>query len=305
MASRTETARPGWLASARADGAKRRAIVTPEGIALPVTLAPRGDRAAALILDLIFIYAPIVAIVILFVIMALGGAGSNWILGMVILVSFLVRSFYFVFFELRWQGVTPGKRILKLRVIDRKGGELTAGAVFARNLMREVEVFMPIQLLLSLGAGTLADLLMLAWAAIFVFLPFFNRDCLRAGDLVGGTWVIRDPKAVLVEDVAERAAEGPAMRAATGPAIEFTPEQLSHYGIYELQTLEEVLRQDGPNAQHTRAEVARRIQRKIGWPEHRAVNATDFLEAFYAAQRGRLERGLLFGKRRESKYDED
>jgi len=305
MASPAETARPGWPSIGRSGGAKRRAIVTPEGVALPVTLAPRGDRAAALLLDLIFIYAPIVGIVILFGIMWLGGAGSNWILGMAILISFLVRSFYFVFFELRWQGVTPGKRILKLRVIDRKGGELTAGAVFARNLMREVEVFMPLQLLLSLGAGTLADLLMLAWAAIFVFMPFLNSDSLRAGDLVGGTWVIRDPKAVLVEDVAERAAEGPAVRSASGTAIEFTPEQLGHYGIYELQTLEEVLREEGPYAEDTRAEIARRIQRKIGWPQNRAVDAKAFLEAFYAAQRGRLERGLLFGKRRESKYDEE
>ena len=64
-----------------------------------------------------------------------------------LLLSFALRSFYFIFFELRWQGATPGKRALGLRVIDRKGGRLKPEAVFARNLMREVEMFLPISLL--------------------------------------------------------------------------------------------------------------------------------------------------------------
>jgi len=38
---------------------------------------------------------------------------------------------------------TPGKRILGIRVAARNGKALTAEAVFARNAMRELEVFLP------------------------------------------------------------------------------------------------------------------------------------------------------------------
>ena len=82
---------------------------------------------------------------------------------------------------------------MRLRVIDRKGGRLKADAIFARNLMREVEIFMPLSLLFSGGAvGNEAWMIVLtlAWVSIFMLLPLFNKDILRAGDMVGGTWVV-------------------------------------------------------------------------------------------------------------------
>ena len=61
-----------------------------------------------------------------------------------LLAFFLLRNFYFSWFECRWHGATPGKRLLGLRVIDAHGGTLTPEAVLARNLMREVELFLPL-----------------------------------------------------------------------------------------------------------------------------------------------------------------
>ena len=69
---------------------------------------------------------------------------SGWLLGALFVISFLLRSFYFTFFELRWKGATPGKRSLGLRVIDAHGGALSSDAVLVRNLTREVEVFLPL-----------------------------------------------------------------------------------------------------------------------------------------------------------------
>jgi hypothetical protein len=85
----------------------------------------------------------------------------------------------------------------------------------------------------------------------------------------------------------------------------FSSEQLDAYGIYELQTLEQVLRQQGPNAWSVREEVAKRIQRKINWtpPSGLRVDAQAFLQAFYTAQRARLEAQVLLGKRRKDKHD--
>ena len=75
--------------------------------------------------------------------------------------------------------------------------------------------------------------------------------------------------------------------------------QLDVYGVFELQTLEKVLRDSRPEAI---GPVAAAIRRKIGAPDDREHDYA-FLTAYYNAARARMERGLLFGKRRLDKYD--
>ncbi|NNG04671.1 MAG: RDD family protein [Inquilinus sp.] len=289
--------------------AQQRRIVTPEGVALTVELAPRGDRAAALLIDLLIIVIALALLTLLvfLIIAASFGRGGGWMLSFILIAAFLLRSFYFVYFELRWQGTTPGKRKMGLRVIDRAGGPLRTDAVFARNLMREVEVFMPIAFLFGAEAGDLFSWLALIWALVFVLLPFFNKDRLRAGDIVAGTWVVTAPKAVLLSDLADPKVALRPLGSARPDGIAFTAEQLAIYGIYELQTLESVLRGTGPDIGETRAAVADRIQRKIGWIDPaaggRRAEPKVFLEAFYGALRQHLETRMLFGVRRKDKHD--
>ncbi len=280
------------------DDRSSRQIVTPEGVAITVRLADRGERVGALLIDLTVIIGVAMLLALVFALALSGGDedGEGWLGAIGLLVWFALRSFYFIALELKWQGKTIGKRVLGLRVIDRAGARLGADAVFARNLMREVEVFLPLSLVFAgdaVGAEYWVRLCALVWAGVFVMMPLFNRDRLRAGDLVAGTWVVAAPKAVLLPDMA-----------AAEPAFTFTVAQLDAYGIYELQTLESVLRQDGANVAATREAVCERIRRKIDWPEPEApVDAKLFLEAFYAALRGRLETRMLFGVRREDKHD--
>jgi uncharacterized RDD family membrane protein YckC len=289
------------------DEKSRRHIVTPEGVALPVELGGRSERAAAFLIDLLIMIACFVVLILLALAAGLNRFESDWIWIVLLLLWFVVRSFYFALFELRWQGSTPGKRVFHLRVIDHGGGALTADAVIARNLMREVEVFLPITLIM-VGMATemhaLLQLAMLGWMLVLTFMPLFNRDRLRVGDMVGGTWVIVAPKAALLPDLAEAGAQQ-RQDSQTPSPYQFSTEQLDAYGIYELQTLEQVLRQQGPNAASVREEVARRIQRKISWqaPPGLSFDAQAFLQAFYTAQRGRLEAQVLFGKRRKDKHD--
>jgi len=296
-------------------GRRQRAIVTPEGVPLVVELADRGSRAAAFILDVVFILLILVAagFALFFTVSVL----KVWTAVIAILGFFLLRIFYFPIAELFFRGATPGKRILGLRVIDRHGGPLKPEAIVVRNLMREVEVFMPLTMMAvpSLtGAETLEQLLMLAWVGIFTLMPLFNRDGLRVGDMVAGTLVIAAPKAALLPDLTQRATRTsvPLTRGRESEAspYQFTAAQLGHYGIYELQTLEAVLRRAEAGSLAGRAEIARRIRTKIGWPDaqqppfepHR-FDATVFLEAFYVAQRAHLERRMLFGHRRKDKHD--
>jgi uncharacterized RDD family membrane protein YckC len=283
------------------EGAERlREVVTPEGVPIRFAVALAGDRLGAFVLDLLAIGALVAAFVVPLALLAAGGLlGGDLVLALAVLAIFLVRTFYFAFFELSWQGQTPGKRRLGLRAIDARGGPLTAEAIIARNLTRELELFLPLAALfapeaLFPGAPGWARLSAVTWMLLLGFLPLANRDRLRVGDLVAGTVVVRTPDALLLEDLAvARARE----------ALGFSDAQLDVYGVYELQVLEQVLRGDG-QAGHDEAvrTVAAKVREKIGWSGPPGADAP-FLEAFYAALRSRLERRLLFGKRRADKHD--
>lgn len=294
----------------------QREIVAPEGVVLKVRLASFGERVTAAILDLLIIFGSL--LVLFLVLMLMPGALMDNALAMIvlILVSFSLRSFYFAFFELRWRGATPGKRAFNLRVIDRQGGPLRADAVMARNLMREIELFMPLSLLLVLdfrGDDGLVVTLALIWTGILALLPLFNRDRLRAGDMIAGTWVIVAPKHVLLPDVATqppaKAVRGPAAQDTPAqpdaPGYRFTEKQLTAYGVYELQVLEDVLRRKGPDTQKVLNSIVEKICRKIDYKpaDDTPIDPRGFLDAFYRAQRARLETDLAFGRRRENKYD--
>jgi uncharacterized RDD family membrane protein YckC len=284
----------------------RREVVTPEGIGLQLSLAPASARVAAFMIDMVIIVGVIVAIAVIGGMLdSIGhvrahGPGVLRLqdrLAILVLVSFfLLRTCYFSWFELRWHGKTPGKRALNIQVIDRRGGNLSADAVIARNLTREVEIFLPVALLLSVPPteGRWLSLCLLGWLSLFFLLPLFNANRMRIGDFVGGTWVIEIPRAALAPDLAEGQDH-----------YRFTAAQLRVYGIQELQLLEEVLRRDDANSPRALGEVRRRIQRKIGWEPGDASIVDDrlFLKSYYRQLRAELERGALQGRRRLSKRD--
>jgi len=289
---------------------RERTMMTPEGIALPLILSSRGTRAGALILDLVFIYV-LMAVTTIGLIMIAGGTaaimsqspsgGGGHALEFLIVVwfavMFLFRNAWFLFFELGPRGATPGKRITGIRIAARDGGHLSAEMVIARNLLRDIELFLPLVFLASaadggdMGAAGLAGA---AWFLVFALFPCFNRDRLRAGDIIAGTWVVETPRRKL-----EAAMSQVVARPVAGAAYQFGEAELSIYGEYELQTLERVLRERRPEALTS---VSEAICRKIGWVPPAPGGERAFLEAFYTQLRARLEGGMRFGKRKADKY---
>jgi uncharacterized RDD family membrane protein YckC len=271
----------------------KRAFITPEGVDLQLELGSAGSRAGAFLIDFIMMNLILVAVTLIFIFLAVPGIGQLlailWLIGF-----FVLRNGWFSLFEMGGRGATPGKRLMGLRVVARDGARLTGAAVIARNAMREIEIFLPLSFLAEQTAHGTADtflvLFALIWSGIFLFFPLFNRDRLRVGDLVAGTWVVRAGKAELSEDLV-----GSAHRVRRT----FPESALNLYGIYELQTLEEVLRNEQPDAIVT---VARAIREKAGLPDD--GDDYGFLSDYYAALCARLEAGMLVGQRRESKFSE-
>jgi uncharacterized RDD family membrane protein YckC len=158
---------------------KRREIVTPEGVPIMVELADYGERLSAFFLDwLLWMLAMIVVFVS--IVLAIGTARSELsaqlAISVALFMAFIIRNMYFVFFEIAWRGATPGKRAVGLRVIDRQGGPLLPTAVIARNLTREVEMFLPLGVLLTGGRGATGSvdweqLTLAIWMLFFAVLP--------------------------------------------------------------------------------------------------------------------------------------
>jgi uncharacterized RDD family membrane protein YckC len=277
---------------ARRPTGNRRRLVTPEGVDLGVTLGDMGQRAGAFLLDALLLCLVLVAMTLIAVFgfvgvgeQAMQPIGVIWLLGF-----FVLRNGYFIAMEMRPRAATFGKRWVGLRVVARDGGRLTGDAVIARNLMREIEVFLPLSFMAGGGGDSLTSWLGLGWTGIFLLFPWLNKDRLRVGDLLAGTWVIQTRPKKLVSDLAT---------VRSGQDYVFTADQLNAYGVYELETLEGLLRQSEPAARLT---VAQAIIDKIGWPDD-VPDIDAFLNAYYTQLRAHLERGLLLGKRREDKHD--
>ncbi len=292
---------------------RQRTLVTPEGIAIPVTIASRGSRIGALVLDFLILIFGLIAIFIFLAFVAEGlfdeidsavdgamSGAAEFLFILVILLIFMARYGYFLTMELGPRGATLGKRIVGIRVAARGGGRLTPEAIIARNLLRDIELFMPLIFLLIAPSGESGSfgLAGMVWFMVFMAFPFFNKDAMRAGDVIAGTWVVDAPRTRLAEALSTQGAAVQGTSEMTGARYEFGEEELSIYGEHELQTLERMLRDAQPEALSA---VHATICRKIGW-DPGAGDERAFLEAFYAQLRARLEGDMRFGKRKADKF---
>ena len=147
---------------------RRIALETPEHVKLEYQLADLGSRAAAFALDLAIIVVAMLLVALVF--RYTGGLGQ----AVLYIVGFFAVWGYFLFFEAVWDGRTPGKRAVGLRVLHDGGEPLSFQGAVLRNLIRIVDL-QPA----ATGMAGAASIL-------------FNRRAQRLGDLVAGTIVVRD-----------------------------------------------------------------------------------------------------------------
>jgi uncharacterized RDD family membrane protein YckC len=130
--------------------AKRRIeILPPEGVPIHFEVASLGSRLGAQLLDLLITH---VGLLLLFLLVIFNfSVPFSQVAAFFILLTFALRAPYYILTELVWNGRTIGKRLSGLRVISADGQRLSAYQIVVRNLMKELEVFLPITLLFGLG----------------------------------------------------------------------------------------------------------------------------------------------------------
>jgi uncharacterized RDD family membrane protein YckC len=153
----------------------RLSLETPEGATLPLVPAGMGARIMAFLVDFLIKFG--VSFIAMLILTLIGQFGA----GLALIILFLLEWFYPVYFEVWHQGVTPGKKSLKLRVINDDGTPITFGPSLLRNLLRVAD-FLPFMYL----SGVITS----------VIHPHFKR----LGDLAAGTLVVYDAAPLTVPD---------------------------------------------------------------------------------------------------------
>jgi uncharacterized RDD family membrane protein YckC len=153
-------------------------IDTPELVAIEMPLAGIGSRFIALLVDYIIWTLGLILLIGVGILLgpalrAFNRLSAQWAEALFIFAIFLFNWGYFTLFEAYWNGRTPGKRIARIRVIQRTGRPIGLLESMARNLVRYVDQF-PI------------------FYGIGVITMFITKQHQRLGDLAAGTLVVRD-----------------------------------------------------------------------------------------------------------------
>jgi len=162
-------------------------IVTPENIAFHYVLAGPFRRLPAYLIDCAIVIVFLVGALFALVLTGSVGGLEGFGFGLWLLLAFVVSWFYFGLFETFWNGQTPGKRMMGLRVLSVDGQPLNAMQAILRNVLRFVDG-QPLW-----GAGDLAiPFYMLGLAAMAA-----NNRYQRLGDLACGTIVVVERRSKL------------------------------------------------------------------------------------------------------------
>ena len=225
-------------------------IDTPEQVALEFSLASIGSRFLALALDTLIqgvAAAVFFALAIVAMAMAALAAGAilpdepgPWILGGLILAWFIVYAGYFAIFEALWNGQTPGKRVVGLRVIHASGRPIGGYEAVLRNIVRIADQMPGIY-------------------AVGIVAVFVTERSQRLGDLAASTVVVHERlvEAALPEVPAPRRADH---ALAHYGAARLSPEEVGLVELYFRRRKE----LDGVARVRMAGQIADRLRARLG-----------------------------------------
>lgn len=256
-------------------------IETPELVAIQFPVAGIGSRFLAVAADYLIQIIALVLLVLLIVLFAPASAdarasaiSAKWAIAILFLVLFLLHWGYFALFEAFWNGQTPGKRLIGLRVIQQTGRPIGLFESMARNLLRVID-YLPA--FYFAGAVTI----------------FCTRRQQRLGDLVAGTLVVHERKIVsagagatrtFTAGIFERGPQAPAPKSSRIPA-----DAIARLSNADLQLIDSFLarRLDLPldSASALSAKLAANLATKMGVAIPAGMSNDTFLEELSAGLR--------------------
>jgi uncharacterized RDD family membrane protein YckC len=254
-------------------------IRTPELVAIEYPLAGIGSRFIAVLLDYLLQGLVIGFLILLFALVLSGSAGnqlaglsklsSKWLVAVGIAVPFLLEWGYFSLFETFWLGQTPGKRVMRIRVIQQSGRAVSLFESLGRNLVRGID-WLP------------------ALYIVGVISMFVTRRQQRLGDLVAGTLVVheRESERPLETAGASRTITAAVFRQPVASllprASKLPADAVAMLTLSDLHALEAFLarRLDVPVETRTNlaAKLARNISEKMDLPVPVGMSEEAFLE---------------------------
>ncbi len=239
-------------------------------------LAGIGSRFIALLIDtLIWLAALLVLAIVLWLFLPALQAFKNlsyqWTVALFTLIVFLLNWGYFTLFEAFWNGRTPGKRVARIRVIQRSGRPIGIFESMARNFVRYID-----QIPFFYAVGVIA--------------MFSTRQHQRLGDLAAGTLVVRDreQEAPLWGQTVARTFTAPVFQQGTPlpephGAVSLPAAGVARLSSSDLEVLENFFSRRLDLPLSTREALARRIalaiQAKSGLEPAPGTSVETFLEA--------------------------
>jgi len=247
-------------------------ISTPENVDLHLELAGLGNRIVACLIDTALTYTAVVILALpgLLYPKIVEGLGATYsdnrllidtlIIALYVLGAFLIVFGYFIFFEMIWQGQTPGKKIIGIRVVDTLGQPVSISSIWIRNLLRPIDE----------GVFLMGLLVM-----------FLDKNERRIGDFAANTIVIR-------ERLSEKAIDVLTL----GPAQNLDEIDAGRVSLPEYEILSEFLkrrkRMSGPHRVEAAKRLAGHFASTLQVPEGE-FDPEPFLEKIFLAYRARAE----------------
>lgn len=164
-------------------------VHTPEHSEFRFYLAGIFERMLACAIDHVIILITfwlLIMVVGFFGLLAGEGLGAFVLYGGVLLGVFIAWT-YFIVFEGLWGGRTPGKALLKLRVVSGEGTPIHMKQAVVRNLLRVVDMIPSV--------GGIGSFSVMPFYALGFTSAFFSRRNQRLGDLAANTVVVKDGNA--------------------------------------------------------------------------------------------------------------
>jgi len=192
-------------------------IDTPENVVFDYEVVGIGTRFIAALIDTLILTIALTIISIAGVLIRVqftndSEAADSWLVGILGVISFVVLWGYFIFFELTWNGQSPGKRWVSIRVIRRDVTPVMLFESIIRNLVRIVD-FLPV----GYGVG--------------IVTMFVHPQSCRLGDLAACTLVVREQEEVQLNSLRERPVNRPLTYSSQSSTVE---EQSSPWPIARL-----------------------------------------------------------------------